>query len=198
MQQKTSWPFLIQFGHLAIANILSNLMVPLAGSIDTAFLGHLSEIRYLGGVAIATIIFNVTYWSFGFLRMATTGLTAQAYGRHDYEGLQLVCLRNSLLAISLGVLIVRLQVSIRHLGFWLLSTEPDVQLSSEAFYNACIWGAPAVLLNCVVLEWFLGIGRGKRVILLSLVASGDNILLDYWFIRQLGWASAGAGAATQL
>jgi MATE family multidrug resistance protein len=82
MAPKTTPPFLTQFGQLAIANVLSNLMVPLAGIVDTAFLGHLAEVHYLGGVAIATVIFNVVYWSFGFLRMATTGLTAQAHNQH--------------------------------------------------------------------------------------------------------------------
>jgi MATE family multidrug resistance protein len=198
MKLKTAQPFWRQFGNLAIANILSNLMVPLAGIIDTAFLGHLSDIRHLGGVAIATVIFNVVYWSFGFLRMATTGLTAQAYGRGDREDLQLVLLRNGLLAIALGLLILTLQGPIRQLGFWLLSAEAEVQLSGEAFYNARIWGAPATLLNYVVLGWFLGMGQGRRVVALSIVGNGGNIVLDYWFIRQLGWASAGAGAATAL
>ena len=198
MTPKTTSPFLVQFGQLAIANILSNLMVPLAGIVDTAFLGHLAEVHYLGGVAIATVIFNVVYWSFGFLRMATTGLTAQAQGRGDNEGLRLVLLRNGLLAIALGLLILSLQVPIRQLGFWLLSAEPDVRLSGEAFYNARIWGAPAVLLNYVLLGWFLGKGQGRRVVALSVVANGGNIGLDYWFIRQLDWASAGAGAATAI
>lgn len=189
-------PFLRRFGQLAIANIVSNLMVPLAGIIDTAFLGHLADIRYLAGVAIATVIFNVVYWSFGFLRMGTTGLVAQARGQNDEAAALLVLLRNGLLALGLGLFLILLQGPIRQMGFWLLSATPDVQLAGEAFYNARIWGAPAVLLNYVLLGWLLGCGQGKRVIVLSLVGNGGNVLLDYWFIRQLGWASAGAGAAT--
>ena len=198
MAYKISDPFLRQFGHLAIANILSNLMVPLAGIVDTAFLGHLPEIHHLAGVAIATVIFNVVYWSFGFLRMATTGLTAQAYGRGDRSGVQLVLLRNGLLAVVLSVMVVGLQVPIRQLGFGLLNAAADVQLSGQAFYDTRIWGTPAVLLNYVLLGWFLGQGQGGRVIALSMIANGGNILLDYWFIWQWGWASAGAGAATAI
>lgn len=190
--------FVKRFGALAIANMLSNLMVPLAGIIDTAFLGHLAGIHHLGGVAIATVIFNLVYWSFGFLRMGTTGLTAQAYGRRDAAEIRLVLLRNCLLAIVLSSIILLLQTPIRELGFGLLETETNVRLSGEAFYNARIWGAPAVLVNYVLLGWFLGCGQGKRVVVLSLVGNGGNILLDYWFIRQLGWASAGAGAATAM
>ncbi|MEO1094246.1 MAG: MATE family efflux transporter [Cyanobacteria bacterium J06638_28] len=187
-----------RFLRLAIANIISNLMVPLAGIIDTAFLGHLSEIHYLAGVAIATVIFNMVYWSFGFLRMGTTGLIAQAHGRGDERTVARILLRNGLLAVVLGAGILLLQLPIREVGFWLLSAAPDVRLSGEAFYNARIWGAPVVLLNYVLLGYFLGCGQGKRVVVLSLVGNGGNILLDYWFIRQLGWASAGAGAATAL
>lgn len=190
--------FIKRFGRLAIANMIANLMVPLAGIIDTAFLGHLADIRHLAGVAIATIIFNVVYWSFGFLRMGTTGLTAQAQGRGDTTTVLLVLLRNGLLALGLGLVILLLQVPIRQLGFWLLSATPDVQLAGEAFYNARVWGAPAVLLNYALLGWFLGRGQGRRVMVLSLVGNSCNILLDYWFIRHLGWASAGAGAATAL
>ena len=190
--------FVKRFGALAIANVLSNLMVPLAGIIDTAFLGHLADIHHLGGVAIATVIFNLVYWSFGFLRMGTTGLTAQAYGRRDVVEIRLVVLRNCLLAVVLSSIILILQTPIRELGFWLLETETNVRLSGETFYNARIWGAPAVLVNYVLLGWFLGCGQGKRVVMLSLVGNGGNILLDYWFIRQLGWASAGAGAATAI
>lgn len=187
-----------RFLRLAIANIISNLMVPLAGIIDTAFLGHLAEIHYLAGVAIATVIFNMVYWSFGFLRMGTTGLIAQAHGRGDEMAVARLLLRHGLLAVVLGIGIVLLQFPIREVGFWLLSAELDVRLSGEAFYNARIWGAPVVLLNYVLLGYFLGCSQGKRVIVLSLVGNGGNILLDYWFIRQLGWASAGAGAATAL
>ncbi len=190
--------FLPRFGRLAIANIVSNLMVPLAGIIDTAFLGHLADVHHLGGVAIASVIFNLVYWSFGFLRMGTTGLTAQAFGRRDTAQVNLLLLRNGLLAVVLGLLILALQGPIRELGFWLLNAEPDVRLSGEAFFNARIWGAPAVLANYVLLGRFLGCGQGRRVVLLSVVGNGANILLDYWFIRELGWASAGAGAATAL
>jgi MATE family multidrug resistance protein len=94
--------FLPSFIKLAAANIISNLMVPLAGLVDTAFLGHLDDIRYLGGVALATVIFNVVYWSFGFLRMGTTGTTAQARGRGDGEELWLILLRNGAIALALA------------------------------------------------------------------------------------------------
>lgn len=190
--------FVPSFVRLAIANIISNLMVPLAGLIDTAFLGHLADIQYLAGVALATVIFNVVYWSFGFLRMGTTGTTAQARGRGDTDEVWLIALRNGLIALAIGLGLLALQVPIRQVGFSLLQADAGVEAAGYAFYNARIWGAPAVLLNLVLLGWFLGREQGRRVILLSAIANGSNVVLDYWFIRQLGWASAGAGAATAL
>jgi multidrug resistance protein, MATE family len=190
--------FRANFFRLAAANILSNLMVPLAGIIDTAFLGHLAEIRHLAGVALATVIFNVVYWSFGFLRMGTTGMTAQAQGRAEAVEVRLVALRNGAIALTLGLLILLLQVPIRELGFGLLAAEASVQQSGYDFFNARIWDAPAVLLNLVLLGWFLGQGQGRRVIVLSVVGNVSNVCFNYLFIRLWGWGSLGAGLGTAL
>ena len=173
-------------------------MVPLAGIIDTAFLGHLADIHHLGGVAIATVIFNVVYWSFGFLRMGTTGLVAQAHGRQNPTDIALVLGRNGCFGLIAGLAIVALQIPIGAIGFGLMGATADVQTAGQAFYHARIWGAPAVLINYVLLGWLLGQGQGRRVLVLSAVGNGSNILLDYVFIRQWGWASAGAGTATAL
>jgi MATE family multidrug resistance protein len=190
--------FLPSFLKLAAANIVSNLMVPLAALVDTAFLGHLDDIRYLGGVALATVIFNVVYWSFGFLRMGTTGTTAQALGRGNVDDLWLILLRNGAIALTFGLAILLFQAPIRDLGFGLLSGEPEVRSAGMEFYNARIWDAPAVLLNLVLMGWFLGREKGRRVIALSMVGNGSNVVFNYVFINQMGLASAGAGWGTAL
>lgn len=191
-------PWLADFVRLSVANICSNLMVPLAGLVDTAFLGHLDDIRYLAGVSLATVVFNIVYWSFGFLRMGTTGLTAQAVGRGDAAEVWRIGLRGGAIALVLGLLIVLLQAPLGWLAFTLLQADPEVLQAGQDFYNGRIWGAPAVLINYVLLGWFLGQGQGRKVLLLSLVGNGGNVLLDAWFIRGLGWASYGAGLATAL
>jgi MATE family multidrug resistance protein len=173
-------------------------MVPLAGLIDLAFLGHLAEIHHLAGVALASIIFNYVYWSFGFLRMGTTGATAQAVGRGNRSDMVLVGLRNAAIAVVLGAGLLLLQWPLRELGFAVLNAAPDVRTSGEAFYDARIWGSPAVLLNFVLIGWFLGKERVRQVLLISAVVNGSNVILDYWFITRLGWESAGAGWATAL
>ncbi len=188
----------LAFSRLAIANIFSNLMVPLAGIVDTAFLGHLQDITPLGGVALGTVVFNVLYWSFGFLRMGTTGPTAQAQGRGDMEGVYGLLVRNGAIALGLGSLILLLQRPIGAIALGLLSPEPDLSVAALAFYQGRIWGTPATLLNFVLLGWFLGRGQGGAVLTLAIAANGGNILLDYGFIYHLGWGSGGAGLATAL
>jgi multidrug resistance protein, MATE family len=184
------------FFKLALINILSNLMVPLAGFMDVAFLGHLSEIRHLAGVTLATVLFNYIYWTFGFLRMGTTGMTAQAVGRGEKEAIALIALRHSILAVGIGCLILLLKQPLAWIGFALLSAAPEVKAAGLDFYNAMIWGAPATLLNFVLIGWFLGRGQGSKVLLLSAVNGISSVGLDYWFIVQWGWESAGAGLAT--
>ncbi len=190
--------FTTSFFRLSIFNILSNLMVPLAGLLDVAFLGHLDSIHYLAGVALASVLFNYIYWTFGFLRMGTTGMTAQAVGRGDAQGVLRVAVRNGAIALLVGLSILVLQHPLRELGFALLSATDAVKDSGRAYYNSLIWGAPAALLNFVVMGWFLGRGQGHNVLILSVVSNGVNSLLNYCFILQWGWASAGAGAATAL
>ncbi|NEP53757.1 MAG: MATE family efflux transporter [Moorea sp. SIO3C2] len=184
---------LYRFWKLAIINILSNLTVPLAGLISVAFLGHLDQIRHLAGVVIATILFNFIYKSLGFLRMGTTGVTAQAVGGNDRDAMLLVGLRNGLIALILGVLILSLQYPLREIGFALLSATPDVKFSGIDYFNARIWGAPATLLNFVLIGWFLGREMSGKVLLLSIIGNCANIVCDYFTIIQWGWESTGAG-----
>jgi MATE family multidrug resistance protein len=127
--------------------------------------------------------------------MGTTGVTAQAVGRSDREGMLLVGLRNGLIAIVLGGAIVLLQYPLGVLGFTLLDVAPEVKASAQAYFNTQIWGAPAILLNFVLLGWFLGREKNGLVVLLSVVGNAAKIALDYLFIIGLGWSSAGAGVS---
>jgi multidrug resistance protein, MATE family len=173
-------------------------MVPLAGLLNLAFLGHLADINHLAGVAVATIVFNYLYWSFGFLRMGTTGMTAQAIGRNDPSEVVLIGLRNGLIGIVFGGLILLLHEPIRSVSFTLLSATPDVKAAGQTYFNAMVWGAPATLLNYVLVGWFLGKSQSQRVLILAIVSNFGNAGLNYLFIVHWGWASAGAGYATAL
>ncbi|WGV28916.1 guanitoxin biosynthesis MATE family efflux transporter GntT [Halotia branconii] len=190
--------FIRHFLKLASINVLSNLMVPLAGLLDVIFLGHLTEIRHLAGVALATILFNYIYWTFGFLRMGTTGMVAQAIGRKDNQSVLLIGLQHGILALILGLIILILQQPLQWLGFTILSATSQVKQSGVEFYNALVWGAPATLINFVLIGWFLGQAKSSKVLLLSAVGNCANVLLDYLFIVQWGWESRGAGLATAI
>jgi multidrug resistance protein, MATE family len=191
-------PLLPHFLKLSAINVLSNLMVPLAGLLNLAFLGHLADINHLAGVAVATIVFNYLYWSFGFLRMGTTGMTAQAIGRNDDSEVMLIGLRNGLIGLIFGGLILILHEPIRSVSFTLLSASADVKTAGQTYFNAMVWGAPATLLNYVLVGWFLGKSQSQRVLILSIVSNFANAGLNYLFIVRWGWASAGAGYATAL
>lgn len=185
--------FLPRFLRLSVANVLSNLVVPLAGLVSIAFLGHLSEIRYLAGAALATLLFEGLYYILLFLRQGTTGVTAQAVGRDDQEAILLVALRNGLIALGLGLLILILQYPLRELGFALVGGTPEVKAEGIAYFNMAIWGVPAVAVNYVLIGWLLGREESNKVLQLTVLGSVAKVGLDYLMIMQWGWATTGAG-----
>ena len=174
------------------------MMVPLAGLVDTAFLGHLADIRHLAGVILASILFDYLYRVLKFLRTSTNALTAQANGEEDAQAVLLAGLRSGLIALAIGLAIILLQYPIQQLGFAVLSGSQEVESSGLEYFYGRIWGAPAVLINFVLIGWFLGREMNQVVLLLALIGNGANVLLDYLMIVQWGWASAGAGLATAL
>lgn len=192
----SQYEFIPRYFRLALANVLSNIMVPLANLVSVIFLGHLEEIHHFAGVTLAGNLLNFLYFVLLFLRMGTTGVTAQAVGRDDREGVLLVGLRNGLIALVLGIAIILLQYPLGELGFALLNVTPEIKSSGLAYFNTQIWAAPAVLLNFVLIGWFLGREKNGLVVLLSVVGNGVKIALDYWFIIHLGWESTGAGISS--
>ncbi|MGB5659006.1 MAG: MATE family efflux transporter, partial [Thermoanaerobaculia bacterium] len=134
-----------RFARLTFLNIISNITVPLASMVDTALLGHLESIHFLAGVALAAVIFEYVYWSFGFLRMGTTGITAQAVGRGDTGEVFRTLYRSLLLAWLLAAAILILQTPLKELGFLLLGGAPEVEAAGRAYFDARIWAAPATL-----------------------------------------------------
>ncbi|MGL1936580.1 MAG: MATE family efflux transporter [Fibrobacterales bacterium] len=187
-----------RFITLSLPNIISNLTVPLAGIIDLALLGHLQDIAPLAGVALGTIIFDYIYWSFGFLRMGTTGITATAFGKQDQLALTTIAFRGLGLAATIGVLLLALKIPIGELSFSLLQGAQSVEHSGKAYFDARIWAAPATLALYVINGWFLGMHRSGTVLILAILLNGANIIFDTLFIYSFGWGAAGAGYATML
>lgn len=187
-----------RFLRLSLPNIASNLLVPVASAIDIALLGHLAEVEDLAGVALGTVLFDYVFWTFGFLRMATTGLTAQARGRGNILAEQLVAWRGLLIAVGAGAVILLLRGPLGELGFSLMQGESALHAVASDYYRWRILGAPFTLANYVLLGWLLGREQSGRALAMSVVGHGTNIILDIWFIGGLGLGAAGAGAATAL
>lgn len=197
MQPET--PSLVRrFARLTLLNVLANITVPMASLVDTALLGHLADLRFLAGVALAAVLFEYVYWSFGFLRMGTTGTTAQAWGREDLSAVFLTLYRSLVVALALAAGILVLQWPLRELGFSMLSGAPEVEAAGREYFNARIWAAPAALSNFVLLGWFLGREESGAALVMTVVANLANIVCNYLFIVHLGLAAFGAGLGTTI
>ena len=190
--------FLSRFYRLSSISVLSNMMVPLAGLVDIAFLGHLTDIRHLAGVILATILFDYLYRVLKFMRSSTNAITAQAVGKDDDKAVILAGLRSGLIALFVGLIILLLQYPLQKIGFLILTGSSDIEAAGVDYFYARIWGAPAVLLNFVLFGWFLGREMNWVMLLMSIVGNASNVLLDYLMIFKWGWASTGAGLATAL
>lgn len=176
--------------------ILANLTTPLLGAVDTAVVGHLPDPSYIGGVAIGGVLFGFLYWGLGFLRMGTTGFTAQAHGAGDWAELRACLLRPLILALGFGALLILLQRPIGLAGLWAMGASAEVSGEAATYFAIRIWSAPAALVNFVLLGWLLGVQRAQTALLLQLLLNGVNIVLDLVFVIGFGWAVAGVAWAT--
>jgi MATE family multidrug resistance protein len=181
---------------LAAPIIVSNVTVPLLGAVDTAVVGHLPDPAYLGGVAVGVMIFNFLYWSFGFLRMGTTGFVAQARGARDAMEVRAVLGRALVIAGAIGLTMIALQVPIATTALGLVGASPSVEASAADYVGVRIWSAPATLANYAVLGWLFGMQRPKTALVLLVFTNTLNIVLDLWFVVGLGWDVPGVAAAS--
>ena len=183
---------------LSVPNVLAGLTVPLAGLIDTAVLGHLPDPRYLAGVALGSIVFDLLWGVFGFLRMGTTGLVARARGQGNAPEGQRTIVRSMLLAVALGVGLLLLREPLGDVTFAFLSGTAEVQQEGLAYYSHRILAAPFALLGFALMGGLLGEGRGRAVLLIAVVSNLSNIGLDILFVWEWGWGAKGAGLATAI
>ena len=183
---------------LAFPIILSNVSVPLVGAVDTAVMGHLNEVELIGAVALGASIFSLVFWTFGFLRMGTSGIVAQAFGAKDHTTITLTLLRSLLIAFGLGVLVIVLQKPLLHLCFSLIETNDKLLGFTTDYYRTRIWSAPATLANYVVLGVLIGMQRMGSVLVFQLLLNVLNITLDLLFVPVLGWDITGVAVASVL
>ncbi|UYG00467.1 MATE family efflux transporter [Halomonas sp. GD1P12] len=181
---------------LAWPIILSNVTVPLLGLVDTAVVGHLPDSRYLAAVTLGATLFGFLYWGFGFLRMGTTGLVAQAMGREAPNDIKHLLGQSLLLAVLIGAALVLASSPLIDLGLWLLDGSKEAQALAREYAEIRLWSAPAVLANYTILGWFLGQQNARVTLYLLLLTNAVNIALDLVFVVGLGMTSNGVALAS--
>jgi MATE family multidrug resistance protein len=180
---------------LAVPNILSNLSIPLLSTVDTALMGRLSEV-HLGAVGIGAMIFNFVYWNFGFLRMGTTGITAQFYGSQDKSGMIETLVRASAIAVALGVLLLMFQWPLREGGIVLMQADSAISPHIAEYFNIRIWAAPATLLSYAAMGWFFGMQNAVYPLIITIGVNVLNIILSYILVFNFNMEIAGVAWGT--
>jgi multidrug resistance protein, MATE family len=176
--------------------VLSNATVPLLGAVDTAVIGQLGEAAPLGAVGLGAVILATLYWAFGFLRMSTSGLAAQAEGAGDMPERSAVLLRALLIGAIAGIALILCQWLVIAGAFRVAPATAEVEGLARQYLAIRIWGAPATIALYALTGWLVGLERTRGILILQLWQNGLNIVLDLWFVLGLGWGVPGVAAAT--
>lgn len=181
---------------IAVPVVLSNATVPLLGAVDTAVIGQLGQAAPLGAVGMGAVILATLYWAFGFLRMSTSGLAAQAEGAGDLPERSAVLLRALLVAVLAGFGLILLQGLLFWAAFAAAPASAEVEGLARTYLAIRIWGAPATIALYALTGWLIGVERTRAILILQLWQNGLNIVLDLWFVLGLGWGIEGVAVAT--
>ena len=181
---------------IALPIVLSNATVPLLGAVDTGVIGQLGQAAPIGAVGIGAVILATIYWVFGFLRMGTSGLVAQAFGAGDRAEVSAIFVRALLVAVAAGLVLVLGQQLVFHAAFALAPASEAVEGLARQYLAIRIWGAPATIALYAITGWLIALERTKAVLLLQLWINALNIGLDLTFVLGLGWGVRGVASAT--
>ena len=181
---------------IALPAIVTNITVPLLGLVDTAIVGHMGSAAYIGAVAVGSMIFNLIYWVFGFLRMGTSGMTAQARGRRDFSEVSRLLVRSGWVSLTIALLIVVLQWPVRECMLWFIGPSDDVRPLAVTYFNIVVWGAPAMLSLYSLSGWFIGMQNTRIPMFVSIIQNVVNILASLTFVYGLGMKVEGVALGT--
>ena len=181
---------------LAIPSIVSNITVPLLGLIDVAIVGHLGSAAYIGAIAVGGMLFNIIYWLFGFLRMGTSGMTSQAFGRRDLKEVTRVLLRAVGVGGGIALCLLMLRYPIRKIAFLLIDATPEVRELATVYFNICVWGAPAVLGLYGFAGWFIGMQNSRFPMFIAITQNVVNIVASLSFVYLLDMKIEGVALGT--
>lgn len=178
---------------IAVPIMLSNVTEPLIGVVNTAVIGQLPEAHYIGAIAIGSLVFSFLFWGFGFLRLSTGGLSAQAVGVGDSAEVTAVLLRALAIAVTVGLCLVLASPIIEKVAFDLTGGSPEMRAQGEIYFRHRILSAPFALTNFCILGWFIGQGRAAIAFLVQIFLNVVNMALGAWFVLSLGMTADGVG-----
>lgn len=181
---------------IAVPSIISNITVPLLGLIDVTIVGHLGAAAYIGAIAVGGMLFNIIYWIFGFLRMETSGMTSQAYGKHDLDEVARLLLRSVGVGLLIAIILVALQYPIRKLAFTFIQTTEEVERLATLYFRICIWGAPAMLGLYGFAGWFIGMQNSRFPMYIAITQNIVNIAASLCFVYLFHMKVAGVAWGT--
>jgi multidrug resistance protein, MATE family len=176
--------------------MVANLTTPLIGIVSTTAIGRLGDAALLGGVAMASVLFDCMFWLFGFLRMSTVAFTAQSLGAGETQELRAILVRGFIVAGVIGTALIALQIPLAALLLGAMGGSEGVTRAAKSYFLIRIWSAPLVLANCVVLGWLIGQARAKLAlatqIAINLVNAGATTLLVLVFNAGIAGAAIAA------
>lgn len=178
--------------------MLANLTTPLLGVVATASIGRLGEPALLGGVAVASVVFDCLFWLFGFLRMGTVAFTAQALGARDDAEIRATLFRAIIIATAIGLFLIAVHKPLGAIVFSLMGGSEPVTAAAREYFAIRLWSAPLALCNYVLLGWFVGQARAKTALALQILINVANILVTVWLVLVLNKGIAGAAIAAVL
>ena len=181
---------------IALPSIVSNITVPLLGLVDVAITGHLGAAAYIGAIALGGMIFNLVYWIFGFLRMGTSGLTAQALGAGKREETTMWLLRSQIIGWGIALTLLLLQWPVRELALLIMQPTPEVRALTITYFNICIWGAPATLGLFGLNGWFIGMQNSRIPMAIAITQNLVNIIASLCLVFGLGMKVEGVALGT--
>lgn len=181
---------------LALPSIISNITVPLLGIIDLTIVGHMGDVIYIGSIAIGTMIFNVLYWLFGFLRMGTSGMTSQALGRRDLTEAMRLLVRSLTISTAIALIFILFQLPIRWMALSIMQPTEQIAEQAAIYFSICIWGAPAMLGLYGLTGWFIGMQNTRTPMLVSIFQNIVNIVASVTFVFGFGMKIQGVALGT--
>ena len=181
---------------IAIPSIVSNITVPLLGLVDVTIVGHMGSAAYIGAIAVGSMIFNVIYWIFGFLRMGTSGMTSQAYGRRRLDEAVDMLVRAMALGVGVGILFVLAQPVVKYAAMAAMQPTDDIKAYTSAYFDICIWGAPAVLGLYSLTGWYIGMQNTRTPMVISIVQNIINIAASITLVSVFGMKVEGVAIGT--